>query len=173
MTHKIGIPEGLIIAGSVVFIAVLFVSAVFEADIRWLHFFQAWLYIATVVLAVRRNRWGYFIGISVAGLWDYTNLFVTSFLAGGVQYLVKWIQTGQLSHPDQLFSIPAWLGNLAVIVGCAWAYRRWVMDRHGDVARFTVAFVGSTAFFALAMVLFQPRYLALFPKMLHPHLPFQ
>jgi hypothetical protein len=44
----------------------LAVSAIFEADLRALHFFQAWLYIATVAFSVRGNRWGYFIGIATA-----------------------------------------------------------------------------------------------------------
>src|ERR1700674_2181096 len=74
-----GAPEWLVIVGGCVFIIVLFVSAVFEADIRWLHFFQAWLYIATIALTLRRNPWGYFIGISAAGFWAYTSLFVNNF----------------------------------------------------------------------------------------------
>src|SRR5881409_1702838 len=54
-----------------------------EPDIRWLHFFQAWMYVATIVLAHRRNRWGYFIGFSAAGLWIYANLFATTFFFNG------------------------------------------------------------------------------------------
>jgi hypothetical protein len=36
--------------GAAVFIGVLFISAYWEADIRWLHFFQAWMYLATIIL---------------------------------------------------------------------------------------------------------------------------
>jgi hypothetical protein len=73
--------EWLIIAGGCVFISMLGLSAYWEPDIRRLHFFQAWMYVATIVLAHRRNRWGYFIGFSAAGLWIYANLFATTFLA--------------------------------------------------------------------------------------------
>jgi len=72
-------PEWLIIVGGCVFISMLGLSAYWEPDIRWLHFFQAWMYVATIVLAHRRNRWGYFIGFSAAGLWIYANLFATTF----------------------------------------------------------------------------------------------
>jgi hypothetical protein len=61
-------PDWLILVGGCLFILVLGVSAFWEPDIRWLHFFQSWMYIATIVLGVSRNRWGYFIRISAAGL---------------------------------------------------------------------------------------------------------
>jgi hypothetical protein len=44
--------------GAAVFIGVLFISAYWEADIRWLHFFQAWMYLATIILAWKGSRWG-------------------------------------------------------------------------------------------------------------------
>lgn len=99
----------------------LFVSAYGEADIRWLHFFQAWMYIAAIALSHRGNRWGHFIGISAAGLWDYANIFVTNFLAAGLQQLSVWIHTGHLPQPDLFIAVPAWTSNLLVIVGCLWA----------------------------------------------------
>jgi hypothetical protein len=61
-------------AGSIGFIAALLVSAYWEADIRWLHFFQAWMYIAALSLSVARNRWGYFTGIFSQLLHPHLNL---------------------------------------------------------------------------------------------------
>jgi hypothetical protein len=168
---KWGAPEWLILIGACGFIVVLGVSAAFEADIRWLHFFQAWMYVATIALAMRRSRWGYWIGISAAGLWDYANLFVTTFFMNGLRELPQWIHTGHLARPDQFIAVPAFLSNLCVIVGCVWAYSRLPERSLRDVGRLAVAFVLTTGFFALDMALFQARYLALFPRMLHPHLP--
>ena len=165
-------PEWLIVIGACVFTAVLALSAVWEADIRWLHICQAWMYIATVVLALRRNPWGYFIGISAAGLWVYANLFVTTFFFNGLQQLVLWTRTGHLARPDLLIAVPAWFSNLLVVVGCLWGYLRTRTKSLGDVGRFAIAFVLATGFFALDMALFQPRYLGLFRGLLHPHLPF-
>jgi hypothetical protein len=72
-------PEWLILIGGCVLILMLAVSAFFELDIRWLHFFQAWMYIATIWLGLRGNRWGYFIGVSAAGLWMYASILPIRF----------------------------------------------------------------------------------------------
>jgi len=163
-------PQRLILIGGCLFILVLFVSAVWEADIRWLHFFQAWMYVAAMVLAVRRSKWGYFIGLSAAGLWDYTNLFATSFFFNGLQVLAHWIQTGQLKRPDLLIAVFAWFSNLMVVAGSIWGYSRLANKGLRDVGWFVLTFALTTGFFALDMAVCQPRYLPLFHEMLHPRL---
>ena len=166
-----GAPEWLIVVGASIFIVVLAVSAYFEADIRWLHFFQAWMYIATIALSLRRNRWGYFIGVSAAGFWAYANLFVTTFFVNGLHELAQWMATGHLARPDQLIAVPAWFSNVLVMIGCVWAYSRLPTKSLGDSGRLLLTFVVTSGFFALDMALFQPRYLGIFPRLLHPHLP--
>jgi hypothetical protein len=161
----------LIITGGSAFIFVLALSAYWESDIRWLHFFQAWMYIATILLALRRNSWGYFIGISAAGLWMYANLFATTFFFNGLEQLSRWIQTGRLARADLLIAVPAWFSNLLVVIGCLIGYFLLRARPLRDAARFLLTFAITTGFFALDMAVFQPRYLALFPRMLHPHLP--
>jgi hypothetical protein len=170
-TRSLGLPEYLILSGCLLFIAVLFLSAWFEADIRWLHFFQAWMYIATLMLSWRRSRWGYFIGISAAGLWDYTSLFVNTFFRSGLHWLMAWIGGGHLKHVDQIVAVPAFTGNFLVVVGCIWAYGRLANRQWSDVARFVVAFIVTTGFFAADIAICQPRYLPLFRGLLHPHRP--
>jgi hypothetical protein len=171
MARRVGAPQWLILVGGCAFIVVLAVSAVWEADIRWLHFFQAWMYVAAIGLSLRGSRWGYFIGLAAAGLWDYANIFATTFLANGLQQLVRWIQTGNLARPDLLIAVPAWFSNLLVVAGCVWAYAREPEKRLADVAGFLVTFALTTGFFAAAMALFQPRYLGIFARLLHPHWP--
>ena len=149
----------------------LFVSGIWDASIRWLHFFQAWMYLAAVWWCLRRSVWGYFIGLSAAGLWAYSNLFVTTFFVNGLQQLSLWIRSGHLARPDLLIAVPAWLANLTVVIGCVWGYLQLRHKRIGDLVRLAVAFVLTTGFFALDMALFQPRYLGIFPHLLHPRLP--
>jgi hypothetical protein len=170
--RPIGAPEWWIFVGGGFFIVMLAVSALWEADIRWLHFFQAWMYIAAIALALRGSRWGLFIGISAAGLWDYTNVFATSFLLNGLEQLSQWLHTGRLARPDLLISVPAWLSNLLVVVGCLWAYSRRLDKSPGDLGRFLLAFALTTGFFAADIALCQPRYLGIFPQLLHPRWPF-
>ena len=156
--------------GAAVFIGVLFIAAYWEADIRWLHFFQAWMYLATIILVWKGNRWGYFIGVGAAVLWNYITLFVNTFLEQGLNQASILVHTGHLPRPDQFISVPGWLGNLMVIVGCVLAYG-WTADkRRSDILKFALALVGTTSFFALIVALFQPRYLGLFPALLHPHI---
>lgn len=169
--RKIGAPEWLILIGASIFVIVLAVSAYWEADIRWLHFFQAWMYLATIFLSLQRNRWGYFIGISAAGLWDYANIVATSFFWNGLQQLSQWIHTGHLARPDLLIAVPAWFSNLLVVIGCIWAYSRKDEKRGSDALRFLICFALTTGFFAADMAIFQPRYLGIFHGLLHPHLP--
>ncbi|HEV3139352.1 MAG TPA: hypothetical protein VGY57_02485 [Vicinamibacterales bacterium] len=163
--------ELLILVGGVMFMFVLFLSAYYEADIRWLHFFQAWMYIAAIALSLRGNRWGHFIGISAAGFWNYTSVFVNTFFRSGLRWLSAWLTTGQLRHVDQIIAVPAWTGNLMVIIGAVWAYSRLPQKDRGDWARLAIAFVLTTGFFAADITICQPRYLPLFRGLLHPHRP--
>jgi hypothetical protein len=162
----------LILIGAGFFILVLAISAIWEANIRWLHFFQAWMYLATIALGLRRNRWGYFIGFSAAGLWNYANLVATTFFFNGLEQLSRWVHTGHLARPDLLIAVPAWLSNLFVVVGCLLGYLLLPKKSLGDIAKFVVTFILTTGFLALDMAVFQPRYLGIFPRMLHPRWPF-
>jgi hypothetical protein len=162
--------ECTVTIGAIVFIAVLFLSAYWEPDIRWLHFFQSWMYIATTALIWRRSRWGSFIGVGAAGLWNYMTLFVNTFLKNGLNQASSLVHTGHLPRPDLFISVPGWLGNLAVILGCLWVYASLPNKQWGDAPKFAAAVAGTAGFFALIIALFQPRYLALFPGLLHPHL---
>lgn len=126
------------------------------------------MYIATMALALRRNRWGYFIGISAAGFWDYINLFVTTFFRNGLHWLAASVATRNLQHVDQIMAVPAWIGNFLVVVGCVWGFARLSNHSRWDFVRFAVAFVLTTAFFAAVVAVSQPRYLPLFRRALHP-----
>ena len=161
---------GLAIGGAIIFIGVLFISAYWERDIRWLHFLQSWMYLAAIALMLRGSRWGYFIGTGAALFWDYVNVFVTTFLKNGLAQTHLLVHTGHMTRPDQFLSVPGWFGNLAVIVGSVVAYAATPRKQRGDVLRFGFASLATTLFFALTMYLCQPRYLALFPASLHPHL---
>jgi hypothetical protein len=89
----------------------------------------------------------------------------------GLHQISQWIQSGHLQRPDLAIAVAAWFSNLFVVIGCVWAYSRLSTKPLSDAGRFVVVFAVTTGFFALDMALFQPRYLGLFPRMLHPHLP--
>jgi hypothetical protein len=166
-TASAPVPEALIVAGAAVFILVLGISAYWQADIRWLHLFQSMMYVVTIVLVARGSRWGYFIGASAAGLWDYANIFATSFFFNGLGELFRWARTGRARF-DLLIAVPAWFSNLLVVVGCAWAYARLRPKAASDLGRFLLSFALTTGFFAAAMAVFHPDYLGIFLRLLHP-----
>ncbi len=161
---------GLAFAGGLTFIAVLYFSAYWESDIRWLHFLQSWMYVASLVLISRRSKWGCFIGAAAASFWDYVNVFVTTFFRNGLQQVHLFLKTAHVARPDLLISVPAWFGNLALIIGALLVYIAVPRKQWSDVGCMLLAFIGTMAFFAGAMALSQPRYLPLFKGALHPHL---
>ncbi len=159
---------GIAITGGLTFIAVLYFSAYWEPDIRWLHFLQSWMYIVSLVLLLRGSKWGCFIGAAAAVFWDYVNVFVTTFFRNGLEQVHALIQTGHVARPDQLISVPAWFGNLALILGALLVYFAAPRKQWSDVGRLLLALGGTMVFFAGAMALAQPRYLPLFKGALHP-----
>jgi len=160
----------VIVLGAGAFIVVLAVSAYVEADIRWLHALQSLMYFATILLCIRRNRWGYFIGASAALFWNYITLFVNSFLRSGIRATAHFFQTGASLDVGQFLAVPGWAGNALLLLGCISAYARLSDKAWWDIPKAVAAFVGSTGYFALAMAVAQPRYLSIFPRLLHPHL---
>jgi threonine/homoserine efflux transporter RhtA len=99
------------------------------------------------------------------------NLFVTTFFPEGLQQLAGWLHTGHVSRADILIAVPAWFSNLLLLVGGLWAYSRLPERSFADLWKFAAAFAATTGFLALDMAVFQPRYLRIFPMLLHPHLP--
>jgi hypothetical protein len=161
--------DGAVIAAAIGFVAILALSAVYDHTIIWLHAFQALMYLAVIGLILRRNRLGYFLGASIAALWNYTNLFVTSFFRNGLKALDHLISTGQVTHADQLIAVAAVAFHFVLLGGGLALIVRTSRGAGADIVRFLAVFVASTAYFVADIALFQPRYLTIFPRLLHPH----
>lgn len=152
------------------FIAILALSAWWDPSIRWLHGFQALLYVATAVLALKRDRWGYFLGAATAGFWNYATLFLNNFFHAGREQLQILLATGHLPRPDLVISVPAVVAHFVMIGCCLWGYTRLPEKGWPDVSRAAASMALSVGYLALIMALFQPRYLALFTRLFHPRL---
>jgi hypothetical protein len=89
-----------ILVGAGFFIFALVLSAVFDPSIRVLHALQTLIYVAVIILTRRGSSWGFGAGCVIAAFWNYTNLFVTTFIRAGLEQLMTLVQTGQLHRPD-------------------------------------------------------------------------
>ncbi len=163
MTRRLLTPiDWLIVLGGGSFIASLIVSAIFVPEIRWLHGVQASIYVVVIRLALRRNRWGYFIGASAAVLWNALGAFASPLFAELIDAPTR---------PDLLLNALAWAANLALLIGCIKGYQR-LSDKSGrDLGRILIAFAGTTAVLVLATAVLAPGYLVAFTRAGHPHLP--
>jgi hypothetical protein len=59
--------------------------------------------------------------------------------------------------------------HVLIIVACVAAYLRLPRKPVADLLAFLTVFIGSVAYFAAIVALFQPRYLTLFTRLAHPH----
>src|SRR4029077_2691928 len=159
----------LIWIGAAGFIVILALSAAFDPTIRLLHIFQAMMYVAIIVLIARGSRWGLFLGISVAMFWNYGAMFVNSFFRNGVDALSASFAEGRVVHADKIIAVFAVFFNFAIIAGCLAIYLRLSRKSWADLAAWLATLVGQGCYFAAIIALFQPRYLSLFPRLLHPH----
>jgi hypothetical protein len=173
--HKDGLDRLLfwtIAVASAGFAFILAMSAFFDHSIIVLHFFQALQYLVIIALAARANRWGYFIAVAVGAFWDYLATFVNSFVESGWRALMTSIHSGALTKPDQIIAVFAFGFHLLLVVAAIIAYFRLERRNTSDWARLAASFAGAIGYFIAIVALFQPRYLVMVPRILHPHSPF-
>ena len=154
----------LIVAGCLMFILALIVSAVFDPTIRVLHTLQIIPYAAVIVLTRRDNAIGYGIGCLLAAFWNYLNLFVTTFIAAGMHQLGILLRTGHLPRPDLLIAVDAALGHFLMIAGCLAGFlcmrpRRW--------PQFVAAGILSIGYLVAIIFLAGRQYIPLMHRVFH------
>jgi len=152
----------LITIGGSFFIFALAVAAIFVPEIRWLHLVQSSLYVAAITLSLQRNRWGYFIGSSTAGLWALLALFASPLFAEILNHPTR---------PDLVLQGLGCVANLAVVIGSVCGYRRLPSRGPEDVGRFIMIFIATTGLLVAATARLAPEYLIAFTRLRHPHWP--
>jgi len=86
--------------GAALFIVALIGSAAVVPQLRPLHFFQALIYVAVILLARRNSAWGFGAGVSVPACWNYLQLFLTHNFQSGARLFWSFLHTGQLRRFD-------------------------------------------------------------------------
>lgn len=149
-----------IAVGAAVFMLALVLSAVFDPRIRLLHTLQALIYVAVIVLARRRSSWGFGAGTAVGLFWNYTNLFVTNFIAAGLSQLWLLLTTGALRRPDLLVAVIAAGGHVLLVLGCLAGFLRRRPSAR-EWGKFLAGGVIAVAYFVAIIVTTGPQYIPL------------
>jgi hypothetical protein len=143
------------------FTVVLIVSAVVLPELRLLHFLQALIYVAIVILARRNSIWAIGAGLTIAVAWNGLNLFVTHNMERGVTVLWSLLQTGQMREfgPHPIIPMMVLLGGIAhfVLIGACLAV---LFDRRIDDKtpwKMAAGGVSVLGYFALIIFVSAPR----------------
>lgn len=153
--------EWLIVGSCVVFIFILTLSAVYDRSIRVLHALQALIYVAVVILALRRSAWGYGAGCIIAVFWNWTNIVHTTFIANGLHELARTLQTGRVSRPDQLIAVVAAAAHFVLIGSCLVGYFRIKPRGSWEPVKFLAGGFIAVGYFAGIIIVFGPQYIPL------------
>jgi hypothetical protein len=155
-----------ILVGAGFFIVALLVSAIFDPTIRVLHILQALIYIAVIVLARRNSAWGFGAGFTISLVWNYVNLFVTTFIAAGLHQLSVLLHTGRIERPDLLIAVVAGGGHFLLLAGCLAGFLR-LRPGGRQWGRFVAGGVVAVLYFAAIIVTTGPQYVHLFKRVFH------
>ena len=152
-----------IVVGAGFFIFALIVLAIFDPTIRVLHTLQALLYIAVIVLTRKGSAWGFGAGCVIAAFWNYINLFITTFIKGGLQELSRLLQTGQLHRPDLLIAVIAAGGHFLLIIACLAGFLR-TQPRVRRWSEFIGGGIVAVAYLVVIIVTTGPQYINLLKR---------
>jgi hypothetical protein len=151
------------LVGAGFFIFALLLSAIFDPRIRVLHALQTLIYVAVIILTRRGSAWGFGGGCLIAAFWNYTNLFVTTFIRAGLEQFATLIHTGQLQRPDLLVAVIAAAGHFLMIVACVVGFlrtrpnlRRWGQFFGGGIL--------AVAYLVVIIVTTGPQYIGLLKR---------
>jgi hypothetical protein len=96
----------------------LAVSAWMIPQLRLLHFLQAFIYVAVVILARRNSAWGFGAGAIMAAAWNGLNLFVTRNMQAGIVAFWSFLQTGRAQRPLMLAILLGGIGHFVLLFAC-------------------------------------------------------
>lgn len=155
-----------IVIGAGFFIFALFLSAVFDPKIRVLHVLQAIPYVTVIVMTRRNSAWAFGAGCFLAALWNYTNLFVTTFIAAGLHQFAAMFSTGRLPRPDLAIAVVAAGGHFLMILACLWGFLR-TRPNSKQWLQFLAGGVLSIVYFIAIIFTTGPQYIPLVKRVFH------
>jgi hypothetical protein len=159
--------DSLILAGALMFIFALAISAVFEPKIRLLHTLQALIYVFVIFATWRHWKSGYGAGIFIALFWNYVAFFINGFIVSGVLTLVALVTGQPVRDPGALIAVIAALGHCLMIIGCVIAYLRLPNKQPTDAFVLVGSGAAAILYFWAIIALTGPQYLPQFRRLFH------
>jgi hypothetical protein len=112
-----------IVAGSVMFIVALAVSALFAPQWRILHLLQGSIYIVMIILTRRQSAWGFGAGALVATFWNGLVLLRSPVGPEGLHAIESLLRGGS-APPDILLQLFGACGHFLIIAACLVGFLR-------------------------------------------------
>jgi len=107
--------------GVALFLVALLVSAIVLPELRPLHFLQALIYVAVIVLARRNSPWGFGAGFIIGIVWNGFSLFVTHLIQVGVVAFWSSLHTGRVEQLVPMMVTLGGIGHFILIIASLWA----------------------------------------------------
>jgi hypothetical protein len=139
-----------------IFIVALIVSAWVVPQLRFLHFLQALIYVAIVILARRNSAWGFGAGVVVAVAWNSLNLFVTHLVHAGLVEFWSFLHTGQVRRLDTMMVALAGIAHFILIIACLVAVLRQRTEKN-KWWKFAAGGILALAYLVLIVAVARPR----------------
>jgi hypothetical protein len=166
-SDKAGRAIDLLAAGCAsAFVVILGIAAYWDPTIRVLHVFESLPYIAAAALCLRKQKFGYMLGVASGGFWLWTAGTLTTFIRNGFERVTMLLRTGHVDRPDILIAAPAACVTGGLVLFSLWGYARLRSKSWIDVGSFVAALAMVAGFFVAIFAAFAPQYLGMFTHLM-------
>jgi hypothetical protein len=142
--------------GAGIFIVALAASAYLIPELRLLHFLQALIYVAVIILARRNNPWGFGAGATIAVVWNSFSIFVTHLIPAGVVAFWSFLRTGHVRGIDTMVVALGGVGHFILIIASLVAVLELKHD-HKKWWKFLAGGTVTIAYFVAIVAIARPR----------------
>ena len=142
--------------GAGLFLVALAVSAVAVPELRPLHFFQALIYVAVVILSRRNNVFALGAGFTIAVAWNCLEFFGPHLIQAGAVMFWSFLHTGQVQHLETLMVPIGGIGHFILMIACPTALIHQTTDTK-KWWKFIAGGVLVLGYFALIVAIARPR----------------
>jgi hypothetical protein len=142
--------------GAGLFVVALAVSAVAVPELRLLHFLQAFIYVAVVILARRNSIFALGAGFTIAVAWNCLEFFGPHLIQAGAVMFWSFLHTGQVQHLETMMVPIGGIGHFILIFACLAALFQQKTDSK-KWWKFIAGGVVVLGYFALIVAIARPR----------------